>query len=192
MEVTIREAAPLLGRSPRAVRARVAQGLLPARRVGRTWMIPLEHLPLTAEQRARMLARAEEARSAVDRVLPSRAAVDRDRRHRSAADLAPFAALRTLLADGGNAGPDWTPVHRRFRAALMALAAAAHEFDRRRRAAFLRRARRLLSHATALLLLRVEDEAARTCCATVEREVLPRIGGLLRWTEREGARGDGR
>lgn len=53
MELTIREAAPLLGRSMRALRAKIARGELQATRRGRTWILTLEDLPLSSAQRRR-------------------------------------------------------------------------------------------------------------------------------------------
>jgi hypothetical protein len=99
MDITIREAAPLLGRSPRAIRARIARGELPARRQGHTWVLPLEHLPLTAAQRASMLGRADDARAAVEQALPSRLASTRARKHRSVLDLDSFRTAREVLLE---------------------------------------------------------------------------------------------
>ena len=52
MELTITEAATLLGRSPRTVRAQVARGELPGFKRGGQWVIRREALPLSEAQRA--------------------------------------------------------------------------------------------------------------------------------------------
>ena len=60
MELSIREAAALLGRSPRTLRAQVARGEIVGVRRGRGWVIQREHLPLTEGQRAALQARAQQ------------------------------------------------------------------------------------------------------------------------------------
>ena len=51
MELTVREAAALMGRSARPVRAQVARGELPGVKRGGRWLIPRKALPLTEAQR---------------------------------------------------------------------------------------------------------------------------------------------
>lgn len=186
MEITIREAAPLLGRSTRAVRARIARGELPARLDGRVWRIDLDHLPMTAAQRASLQRRADEVRRAVDSSLPSRSARDRERRARSALDLEPFALLRELCRECAKDGAPQplAAVARELRAALSCLAIAAHEFEAQARQQALRAARRFLARVCASLLLEDHEEGASVAVTMTETRILPPIGGLLRWTER--------
>jgi hypothetical protein len=187
MDITIREAAPLLGRSPRAIRARIARGELPARRQGHTWVLPLEHLPLTAAQRASMLGRADDARAAVEQALPSRLASTRARKHRSVLDLDSFRTAREVLLEiAKTPEPDLGIVCTHLRRALDALAAGTHEFARELRARHYRAARGRVSRAIARLLTTATfDEPRRTWCERLEGDVLPRLGGLLRWMEAE-------
>ncbi len=70
MEISVGEAAQLLNRSPRAIRYLVKQGQISARRVGRSFMIRLEELPLTDVQRQEAAKTWERVRETVDRVLP--------------------------------------------------------------------------------------------------------------------------
>jgi len=193
VEITIREAAPLLGRSPRAVRAKIARGELAATRRGRTWMIALATLPLTEAQRQSMQQRAETVRGALDAVLPSRAATDRRRKRRSLLDLIPFTEGVRLLREIAAAPPASTAyrsAQRRLRRALLALAAGAAEYDARQRALSLRRARLHFACAASLLLAAPEPPDARVLgwCERIEHDVLPPIGGLLRWAEQRGRR----
>ena len=58
MELTITEAATLLGRSPRTVRAQVARGELPGFKRGGQWVIRREALPLSEAQRAALQQKA--------------------------------------------------------------------------------------------------------------------------------------
>lgn len=191
MEITIREAAPLLGRSTRAVRAKIARGELPAQRRGRTWMIPLASLPLTESQRQSMQQRAELVRGSLDAVLPSRAAIDRRRARRSLLDLLPFTHGVRLLREvttATTAGGERDLVVRTLRHALLELSVGAAEYDTRLRADALRRARAGFARVTGLLLATLEPPDARVLqwCARIEHDVLPPIGGLLRWAERRG------
>jgi excisionase family DNA binding protein len=189
MDLTIRQAAPLLGRSARAVRARIARGELAARKEGRTWKIPLDSLPLTNVQRDNLLRRADEARDAVGAVLPSRLGDNRERKRRSVLDLAPFAAgvrlVRELGAAPQDAHPDLLRAIALLRAALMALATASFEFQPVRRANALGRARVLMGRVVGLLLSSPQavSPAAAGWCACIEQEIVPPIGGLLRWLE---------
>ncbi len=79
MNLTVREAAVLLGRSPRTVRAQVARGVLPGRKVGGRWRLKRETLPLTEAQRRQLRRKAEAVRRAVDQALPEAASRRRGR-----------------------------------------------------------------------------------------------------------------
>lgn len=97
MDVSLREAAALLGRSPRAVRAKVARGELRARKVGKKWSFSSHDLPLTEPQRQALTQRLEIAARALAAVAPPNLATTRNPdRRRSVRDLAAFTTLRTL------------------------------------------------------------------------------------------------
>lgn len=191
MELTIREAAPLLGRSARAVRAKIERGELPARRQGRVWLIPLASLPLTATQRASMQRRAEQMHAAVDDATPSRMATTRDRRTRSVGDLHAFAAgtelLREMATDQSAADAEAEVrardlIHR----AMLRLCCGFVEFDAGLRATHLRAARHKLARALGLLLATPQAPSDRVLgwCQRLEHDVIPPIGGLLRWADK--------
>ena len=59
MELSITEAATLLGRSARTVRAQVARGELPGFKRGGQWVIRKEALPLSEAQRRAALGEGE-------------------------------------------------------------------------------------------------------------------------------------
>lgn len=71
MELTIREAATVLGISERAVRSRIRRGTLPARKRGGRWMLSRAALPLDATQRKRLHAKADALRDAIEDALPA-------------------------------------------------------------------------------------------------------------------------
>lgn len=188
MDLSICEAAPLLGRSERAVRARIARGELPARRHGRTWRIPLATLPLTDAQRESLQHRSDAARRALDAVLPSAAAKDRRHAQRSVADLLPFARGVDLLRDLQRLEPGnqaLGPCCERLRRALAEIAAGAVEYGPDHRVAALRSARADLGRVVGLLWCAAATDAALADLARrLEHDVIPPLGGLLRQTER--------
>ncbi|MFH1467218.1 MAG: helix-turn-helix domain-containing protein [Pseudomonadota bacterium] len=98
MELSVREAATLLGRSPRTVRAQAARGELPAVKRGNVWLIKGEHLPLTERQRRAVQGRADEVRAAVEAALPGRGATTPGDRRKGLADLDAFQVGAALLA----------------------------------------------------------------------------------------------
>lgn len=72
--LTVREAAVLLGRSPRTVRSQVASGELRGTKVGGRWKLSRRHLPLDGRRRRLLQRKADAMRRAVDQALPSRVA----------------------------------------------------------------------------------------------------------------------
>jgi excisionase family DNA binding protein len=190
MDLSIREAAALVGRSPRAIRQWIASGRLPARKSGRSWLVRVEQLPLTDAQRARVGARADEARGVVEGCLPSRAAATRTRRRRSLLDLDAFRIARQAVRELEQAAGDLCATHDLRRAAAYAhravlrLGEGVHEFELPRKAARLNAARRGLAHSVALIHAAqdVPHGALLSPLERIEQEVMPLIGGLLRWS----------
>ena len=74
MELSVREAATLMGRSPRTVRAQLARGELPGVKRGGRWRVQRRHLPLTEDQRRALQTKADGIRQLVDDALPGRTA----------------------------------------------------------------------------------------------------------------------
>jgi excisionase family DNA binding protein len=199
MEVTVREAAALVGRSPRALRQWIASGRLPARRHGATWLVRIEHMPLTDAQRQRALARGEQLRDLVADVAPSPLATTRERRRRSLQDLDAFRAARDIAAELGRLATAIDAPHRLAHAARLVglgalrLGQGAHEFSNDARSASFRQARRSLARAAALSWScpSLPGEAIpdwQRCSDRIEQEVLPLVGGLLRWSSQRRPR----
>lgn len=185
MDLTIREAAALLGRSPRAVRAQVARGELPGTRRGRAWILDSQKLPLTAEQHREFQPRAARVREMVDSALPSRAASTRDRKRHSAADLRPFQMGLAVLAEiRASTDPVIRAVEPGLEIALLRLGEGAHAWPAHAKGRAFTAARRAFSRCAARLLLCPDHEVARRLADKLENDVLPTLSGLLRWTER--------
>jgi excisionase family DNA binding protein len=191
MDLTLREAATLLSRSERTLRAQLQRGELRGRKSGRQWLVQSDDLPLTAERRRELARRADLAHEAVEATLPR--PVREARRARSLGEQAFFTralelhqALETAAEPAGRA-------RSALEAGLIELAYAHVEFEPALRLASLRAVRRAWSQALAALLLArpAAPELVGRAIETLEQELLPRLGGLLRWTD-ERARSRGR
>lgn len=182
MMLTVREAAVLLGKPARTVRAMLARGELRGVRKPQGWVIAQEALPITPARFAETAARAAQIRAEVERALPSRTGA---KKTKSVADMAPFLAVREVV---GSLPPEDPAVPSLVRA-LHALTRAAHRFHAADKRPALLEARDALCDAVTSLLLsaRAVEPATAACLRRLEGEALAQIGGLLRWTERGGA-----
>lgn len=192
MDLSVREVAALLGRSPRTVRAQLARGDLPGTKRNGRWRLERRHLPLTESQHRALQSKAETIRQAVEEVLPSRLAATPGSRSRSVVDLAAFRRGAEILAAVRAAGGDEAPppallrVARLLEEALLALAEAVQHFDRDLKLAALNRCRALLARAVALLLLQgplPPAEPVLGWVSALEAEVTPAVAGFARWAE---------
>jgi excisionase family DNA binding protein len=192
MDLTLREASTLLSRSERTLRAQLQRGELRGRKSGRHWLLSTDDLPLTADRRRELERRAEQAHAAVEATIPR--AVREAHRSRSLA-VQPFfkgglELLRRLRSPEGPSSRASAAVE----AGLIELAYAHAEFDPALRLESLRAVRRSWSEALATLLIAPPEPPAdaAACVGALESELLPRLGGLLRWTDerlRRGGRG---
>lgn len=190
MQLTVREAATLLGQSPRTVRARLLRGDLPGTKDGGRWAIDRRDLPLTERQRQALQHKAESLRRTLDEALPSRLARTAGQRTRSIADLEAFRHGAELLAELEGASCSEEPGHRRtarlVRGALLALSEVVHHYDGEMKLAAVRRARTGLARAAGELLLAAGSppvEPYAGWAVKLETEVLPAVAGLARWAE---------
>jgi excisionase family DNA binding protein len=152
MDLTVREAAALLGRSPRTLRAQLGRGEIPGFKRGRSWYVKREHLPLTERQRSALQAQADDVREAVEHRLPSRMATWWGDRKRRLADLDAFrtgAELYARLAAAGDAEQAAVSLHQ----ALLEIAEADFVYERGMKLAAIDRARAAVGRAVATLLL---------------------------------------
>ncbi len=198
MELSVREAATLMGRTPRAIRAQVASGKLPGRKKGGRWRISSEALPLDEARRRGLQAKADGLRRAVERVLPSRTASTSGDRRRSVADLGSFQAGSSLLRELADRGDEVLgtaaadQARELLQEALLDLSEAAHHYDRSAKLAACLRCRAGLARATGLLLLAAPDPQASPVfdwLTLLETEALPALAGFIRWVERLEAAG---
>lgn len=184
MELTVTEAATLLARSPRAVRAQLVRGELKGRKRGGQWRVRRADLPLAAAEHAAVQQRVSELRDALEDGIP------RAIKHKLGAvalgRLDAFQIGHAVLTELRAADdPALTPARDALEAGLLALATGHHRFDRDAKLAALRRARDEISVTIARLLLAdPAPAAAPEHAARLEAELLPRLAGLIRWAEK--------
>lgn len=187
MELSIREAAALLGRSERTVRAQLRSGVLAGHKRGRAWLLPSEQLPLTEVQRRKQERLVGEARSALEQALPERFRREKGEA-RSVLNFEAFVAgIETLRGHADSLRAGAVDARSALTQALETLAAACHEFDLPARRALLRDARSTLARLVGRLHLESLSDPASDLIALaqrIEQTILPPIGGLLRWIDK--------
>ena len=199
MNLTVREAATILRRSERAVRAALATGRIAGHKKGGVWRIPSHTLPMDDAARRALDEKANEIRSAVESALPSQAGLPRSRRRReSIVDLEVFVVVRNLLQtvrqsaasdDRGPTDPTQS-VEAALLPALEHIADGHAQFDLDDKRAAYVFARQAVAFAAARMLSSPIWNGSGPLPSplvewleVIEVEILPRLGGLLRWTE---------
>lgn len=199
MELSVNEAARLLGKSPRTVRHLVATGQLRGRREGVRWLIDREALesisPAEAASRRAQVERVRErVDAAMDRAAPP-PADGRVRRAYSVRDLRAFELARELIAkvarardaSSGPAGDRLARAEGSLRECLRALADGCHQFHAHAKADCYAHARSTACAAVADLLAftAVHEQAeADEVAERIEAELLRSIRGLIRSAEK--------
>lgn len=182
MDLTVAEAATILGVTPRTVRSRLARGELDGRKHGKRWVISRDALPLTEAQRRAVHARAQQVRDAVDQALPGRTG-------RTARTLLDLDAFRLGLELYGELRATDSSAAELLRQALLHLAEGVHVYARDHKLAALDQARASIGRASATLLLAAEDPAdVAPLVDRLEGTVGPAISGYARWVAKLGRR----
>lgn len=190
MELSVKEAATIMGRSPRTVRAQLARGDLPGVKRDGRWWIERKNLPLTESQRQALQAKADDVRATVEKALPSRTARRSGDRSRSVADLDAFQLGAEVLALLRAAEPAQLDEATRLRAceslekSLLALAEAALHFERRAKREALDRCRSLLASTVGILLLTGQDDAVIGWARQLEDGMASAVAGFARWIDK--------
>lgn len=180
MQLSLTQAAQLLGKTRRQVEYLITQERLRARKVGGRWQIDETDLPLSPGQRQAERRRADHLRDAVSDVL-DRAA---PRPRYSMRDLHAFATARAIWQQGGTALAEQHPARGHLRHAIDQLAIGCHRYEHRDKAAAYHAARDALSLAACALLLE-GDEQHEALAARIENEAIPTVAGLMRRSERK-------
>ena len=181
MEVSLAEAARLLGKTTRQVRYMIEQGRLNATKTDGVWHIHSDALPRSPGQLQAQQVRLEQAQQTAEEVLRPHKTTSQ-RGFRSVRDLRAFEVGRDIhRALLPAVGPEHL-ASRQLREALEHLACACHEFQDVPRRTHFSAARALMARSVTALLL--DSEALVPLADRLEKELLPLLGGLLRGIER--------
>lgn len=180
MDLTLDQAAALLGKTARQVHYMIHQGKLPARKDGKRWVIADTDLPRSEGQTAAAARRERALEDAVDDAL---AATPHQRRRFSICDLRAFKVGQPIFAAAcERLGADH-PASRALHLTLQHLGRGCHRFAHADKAAAYRDARESASLAAVELALAATDPAERLL-GDVEQELMPALIGLIRRSER--------
>lgn len=182
MQLSVAEAATVLGKTPRQIRYLIRQGHLQAKRQGKSWQIDSDSLPLGDAARQALAERLDTARKTVDAALaPVAKALG------APAEAAERYSVRKLLAFetgcrlyqelvSGSLRAE--PAQQALFEGLVQLTQGCHAFRAEEKAGHFREARRQVATATAHLYL-CDDEHGADIAARLEQELIPKIGGLV-------------
>ena len=181
VELSLTDAARLLGKTPRQVRYLIKTGRLAATKDGVRWRLDSAALPLSEGQLRARARKAGEIRDAVDDALGPHGRLA-GRRY-SVRDLRAFSAAAPLARQVAQGLGADHPAALALRDLLVALSQGCHRFhDRDKREAYVA-AREHAARAAALLLLAGHPEA-EAWADRVEGDVMVGVTGLVRRTER--------
>ena len=191
MELSIKEAAVLLGRSPRTVRHLAQSGKIPARREGRAWRIDRDALTANvsddAERRIAQLHNLESnLRAAVAQVTPKSPSEKKGRVY-SIGDLRAFMVGRDVYASLERHADRFEAARADLRRCMRALSDGFHQFHPELKIERFVEARTAAANAIAELMLDEPaggDVDALHWALRLEDELLGHLRGLIRRAER--------
>lgn len=181
MDLSLDEAAVLLGKSARQLRYLVAQGRIPARKEGTRWMFRREDLPISQATQARREQHLDALTDIVEDTLQIKHRPPRF----SLADLKAFQVCRPLYLDVVAAHGAEHAAALALKTTLLALGAGCHRFHPADKTAAYRDARDAASAAATELMINDPDSPL---ARRVEQELMPAVAGLLRRIDRRGGR----
>lgn len=185
MELSLTEAARLLGKSERQMRYLIQEARVPARKVHGHWVIRREDLPLSEGQVRAARQKTERAARLAEEIL--RPEEESSPQGHSIRQLRAYQVGVPLYRDlVEKTGADH-PAAALMREALMLLACGYHEFESQNKAEHYGRAR-LHASRTVMALLLDDDESRRDLAGRLESSFLPALGGLIHQAERRGRR----
>lgn len=186
MELSLSEAARLLGKSDRQVRYLIRSGRIPARKHDGHWIIQREDLPLSDGQVRAERQKAERATRLAAEILRPDAGAAGAKKSYSVRETRAFEEGGPLYHDLKAETGAEHPAAVFLRESLMLLACGYHEFDAPKKAEIYSQARHQASRATMALLL--DDEPHQELVARFETSFLPALGGLIHQADRRSRR----
>ena len=184
MQISLVEAARMLGRSERQVRYLIKNGQIRAHKVAGRWLIDNDDLPLTDGQKEAHVRKAAEVSEVVHEALASHTKAP-GQKHFSVRTMKTFDHAVEACRQASALLGDEHPATRALESALVKIAQGCHRFHQREKVDGFRIAREHVSEAVARLFLLRTDEAD-ALGTKVEGELLPGLAGLLRRSEKRG------
>jgi hypothetical protein len=181
VDLTLTQAARLLGKTRRQVEYLIKTGRLAAQKQGGRWVVSDADLPLSPAQRQAKLRKAAGLRGAAEDVLDGSAS----KAGYSMRDLRAFREALAALQACEASVEAGHPAIALLRRALDSLAVGCHRFDRKSKAQAYGAARDRASLAACALLVQPSSEA-EAVVERIEQSLIPTIAGLLRRADREG------
>ncbi len=188
MDVSLQEAATLLGKSTRTLRLWIRAGRLPAKKLGGRWVISKGAVPLSDQQAADLRSRADRVLTAVEEALPPDLSGKRGEKRKTLMDVVAFrrglACAQSLPKSSRLSG-----VRSRFEQGLLAVARAHAAWAPSEKIGELREARACFAEGQALLLIETGESPPKETVGLLqklEEEVIPTLGGMIRWAESLG------
>ena len=179
MDLTLTQAAQLLGKTRRQVEYLVKTGRLPAKKAGARWLVADTDLPLSPGQRQARERKTAALHAVAEEVRGETAPKTRY----SLRDLKAFREGLAAYGAGRKQLPETHPALPLLRQALDDLAVGCHRFERRSKAEAYGRARDNASLAVCALLVD-EAPAGEALIERIEQAIIPAIAGLMRRAER--------
>ena len=179
MEVSLEEAAAILGKTSRQVRYLIDQKRLPAKKLGGKWRIDRADLQLDDDLRQRSTQRQDRLKAVVEDALTP----GQNRRY-TLRDLRAVQVAMPIYRDLAARGNGSAQAAMHMRQCLDQLALGCHRYDHREKTTAYRAARDAASLAAMELLLGQEAETEDPLLRSIEQELMPAFAGLLRRSER--------
>jgi len=181
VDLTLTQAAQLLGKTRRQVEYMIRTARLPARKEGGRWVVKDTDLPLSPGQRQARERKAAALHAVAEEVLGEAAPKTRY----SLRDLKAFREGLAAYTAARGALPDTHPALPLLRQALDEVAVGCHRFERRGKAEAYGRARDCASRAACALLVDTLPDG-EALIERIEQALIPAIAGLLRRADRGG------
>ncbi|MFO1432958.1 MAG: helix-turn-helix domain-containing protein [Candidatus Competibacteraceae bacterium] len=181
MQLSLQQAADLLGKTRRQVVYMIEQGRLPAQKVGGRWVVERTGLLADATVQQRASQREAHLKAAVEEAL-----TPANKTHRyTLRDLKAVQLATPIYQQLVERGAGWEQATAQMRLCLDQLAVGCHRYDRREKTTAYRAARDAASLAAMDLWLRATT-AGEPLLEAIEQDLMAALAGLLRRSERGG------
>ncbi|WP_428265788.1 helix-turn-helix domain-containing protein [Haliangium sp.] len=190
MKLSLSQVATLLGSSERQVRYKVKKGELRANKIGKEWRFDPHDLPLTDDQRQRLLERAEHLVQAAEEAAAPAVAASQGKTQYSITDLRVYKLIEPLyqhMVQAWGAGDRAVQCMRR---SIELIGRGCHAFHGpEKRSEYAAAREEIASTVVELLLHTPPDDDRRAFAVTIEQTVLGPLNALIRRAERTGRGG---